>query len=211
MNDPLAAFRRKPLERQASETNEKAAYLAFAGKDRVERLRIRRANGPTRSPGYNTLLDVVYDGDFGTNFVLVYTDRKSTRLNSSHLGISYAVFCLNRGPTRSTLFPYTTLFRSGPTRSPGYNTLLDVVYDGDFGTNFVLVYTFMMVLVRGRNLQGLVLALETSTADFIQEYDSDRWAKPTDETAAFIESIEVVVKTSADAVSDSENVKLTKH
>src|ERR1035441_10219275 len=37
-------------------------------------------------------------------------DRKSTRLNSSHLGISYAVFC---GRTfRSTLFPYTTLFRS---------------------------------------------------------------------------------------------------
>src|ERR1035441_6805040 len=24
----------------------------------------------------------------------LYTDRKSTRLNSSHLGISYAVFCL---------------------------------------------------------------------------------------------------------------------
>src|SRR5262245_64267208 len=27
-------------------------------------------------------------------YVLVYADRKSTRLNSSHLGISYAVFCL---------------------------------------------------------------------------------------------------------------------
>src|ERR1039458_2925273 len=79
------------------------------------------------------------------------TDRKSTRLNSSHLGISYAVFCLKktysliltshaktttklladlehdflvlrhpvrlvflmiRRPPRSTLFPYTTLFRS---------------------------------------------------------------------------------------------------
>src|ERR1039458_9160646 len=37
------------------------------------------------------------------------TDRKSTRLNSSHLGISYAVFCKH---PRSTLFPYTTLFRS---------------------------------------------------------------------------------------------------
>src|ERR1039458_6631650 len=94
-------------------------------------------------------------------------DRKSTRLNSSHLGISYAVFCLKknitrlrlgaifvgtdfrskdlinansfddrllcrtwvgatfgtldyffflmiRRPPRSTLFPYTTLFRSKP-------------------------------------------------------------------------------------------------
>src|ERR1035438_6424658 len=28
--------------------------------------------------------------------VLVITDRKSTRLNSSHLGISYAVFCLKK-------------------------------------------------------------------------------------------------------------------
>src|ERR1039458_780358 len=74
-------------------------------------------------------------------------DRKSTRLNSSHLGCSYSVFCLKkncaavdappdtsrhltqnsrpsgslplsriflmiRRPPRSTLFPYTTLFRS---------------------------------------------------------------------------------------------------
>src|SRR5215813_7692959 len=70
-------------------------------------------------------------------------DRKSTRLNSSHVRISYAVFCLKkkklffggtnlvylafhiaakftffffflmiRRPPRSTLFPYTTLFRS---------------------------------------------------------------------------------------------------
>src|ERR1039458_2152633 len=44
----------------------------------------------------------------------ILTDRKSTRLNSSHLGISYAVFFLIRirRPRRSTLFPYTTLFRS---------------------------------------------------------------------------------------------------
>src|SRR5690349_4936121 len=42
------------------------------------------------------------------------TDRKSTRLNSSHVEISYAVFCLKTipPPPRSTLFPYTTLFRS---------------------------------------------------------------------------------------------------
>src|SRR5690348_9458832 len=36
-------------------------------------------------------------------------NRKSTRLNSSHPSISYAVFC---PPPTSTLFPYTTLFRS---------------------------------------------------------------------------------------------------
>src|SRR5476651_198420 len=87
-------------------------------------------------------------------------DRKSTRLNSSHANISYAVFCLKkkkllnrisqsprllnqnrrcavslcdlthffflmvRRPPRSTLFPYTTLFRSlGVTIGQGF-------YDG---------------------------------------------------------------------------------
>src|ERR1035441_9092694 len=40
------------------------------------------------------------------------TDRKSTRLNSSHLGISYAVFCCVAALARPPPFPYTTLFRS---------------------------------------------------------------------------------------------------
>src|SRR5437899_6391964 len=31
------------------------------------------------------------------------TDRKSTRLNSSHLGISYAVFCLKKKKKRNSL------------------------------------------------------------------------------------------------------------
>src|SRR5258705_5343416 len=34
--------------------------------------------------------------------VLAVGDRKSTRLNSSHLGISYAVFCLKKKKTTST-------------------------------------------------------------------------------------------------------------
>src|ERR1035441_7528591 len=41
-------------------------------------------------------------------------DRKSTRLNSSHLGISYALF--RSSTSRPPLFPSTTLFRS-PTSS----------------------------------------------------------------------------------------------
>src|SRR5581483_6426640 len=46
-------------------------------------------------------------------------DRKSTRLNSSHANISYAVFCLIRRPPISTLFPYTTLFRSQVAEAVG--------------------------------------------------------------------------------------------
>src|SRR5262245_21130109 len=51
-------------------------------------------------------------GDLWPASIAATGDRKSTRLNSSHLGISYAVFCLRRRPPRSPLFPYTTLFRS---------------------------------------------------------------------------------------------------
>src|SRR5699024_11498643 len=32
----------------------------------------------------------------GTDHIAVLEDRKSTRLNSSHVSISYAVFCLNK-------------------------------------------------------------------------------------------------------------------
>src|SRR5437867_13251386 len=45
-------------------------------------------------------------------------DRKSTRLNSSHRTISYAVFCLITLSHSSTLFPYTTLFRSRAFSTP---------------------------------------------------------------------------------------------
>jgi len=91
-----------------------------------------------------------------------------------------------------------------PTRSPGYAYLLDIVYDGPYGTNFVLVYTFLMVMVIGKNLQHLITALEMGTVDFIQEFDPDRWEKPTDEKAPFIESIDVVVQESAPSISETE-------
>src|SRR5438034_969629 len=49
----------------------------------------------------------------------VLLDRKSTRLNSSHTVNSYAVFCLILLPALSSLFPYTTLFRSVGYLHPG--------------------------------------------------------------------------------------------
>src|SRR5437899_6100804 len=41
-----------------------------------------------------TLLALAFGA--GTNELGLHRDRKSTRLNSSHLGISYAVFCLKK-------------------------------------------------------------------------------------------------------------------
>src|SRR5580658_2802649 len=140
-------------------------------------LMIRRPPRSTLFP-YTTLFRSSFSGPMFREITSVFreqkmldrtSDRKSTRLNSSHLVISYAVFCLKkksnagyerggqcsrrkllfllsptlmclvfvvgsisfprqpytspfffflmiRRPPRSTLFPYTTLFRSG--RSP---------------------------------------------------------------------------------------------
>src|SRR2546430_7220515 len=57
--------------------------------------------GPERSEGGEGLLSAVLDraaaGEvFGEADIVRLLDRKSTRLNSSHSQISYAVFCLKK-------------------------------------------------------------------------------------------------------------------
>jgi hypothetical protein len=52
----------------------------------------------------------------------------------------------------------------------------------------------LTVLVEGRNLQPVIMALQMGTADFIQEYDPDKWPMPKDEKAPFIESITVIAE-----------------
>src|SRR5262245_62522901 len=42
----------------------------------------------------------------GRSVAILDADRKSTRLNSSHLGISYAVFCLKKKKDKHTLVYY---------------------------------------------------------------------------------------------------------
>jgi hypothetical protein len=88
------------------------------------------------------------------------------------------------------------------THSPGYCYLLDVVYSGTNVTEFVLVFTFMMVLVRGTNLQPVAVALQMSTAEFIQQFDASRWPKPKDAKAPFIEFIEVISKENGPSPAD---------
>ena len=94
------------------------------------------------------------------------------------------------GPVAQRAVPGQRL-RSGATRAPGYLNLLDVVSDDSMGTYFMLVFTFMMVRVRGVHLQSVILAIESGTAAFLQEFDGKRWLKP-DPSMPFIESIEVL-------------------
>src|SRR5205814_10398142 len=67
---------------------------AFAGRETF--LRLELAGGDALFPVVG--IRVGLDGQFAVEPVLdlAVLDRKSTRLNSSHLGISYAVFCLKK-------------------------------------------------------------------------------------------------------------------
>jgi hypothetical protein len=93
---------------------------------------------------------------------------------------------------------------NAPARAPGYAYLLDVISETPYGTRFALLFTFMVVTVRGKNLLPIVLALESGTAEFIQEFDGDHCQQPKDKSAPFIESIEVVVKEHGPNISDTE-------
>src|SRR5262245_64346224 len=57
---------------------------------------IREYTFPALTTGQRATLD----SDSLSFFDLMASDRKSTRLNSSHLGISYAVFCLKKKKQR---------------------------------------------------------------------------------------------------------------
>jgi hypothetical protein len=95
-----------------------------------------------------------------------------------------------------------------PTHAPGYAYLLDIIYDGNDGTDFVLVYTILGVKVTGRNLQPVIMALLAGTADYIQEFDRAKWPKPSDAKAPVIESIEIVVQDNAQPAAQTGTVSL---
>src|SRR5438067_11370126 len=58
----------------------------------------RSAAGPNVGAyaSFDTAAGRVVEAKVGTSFISIEQDRKSTRLNSSHVSISYAVFCLKK-------------------------------------------------------------------------------------------------------------------
>jgi len=85
-----------------------------------------------------------------------------------------------------------------------------VVYSGQNVTQIVLVFTFLMVFIKGKNLQPIVSALELGTADFIREFDPATWPKPDDSQATVIENINVAVKENGPVVEETENTVKAK-
>lgn len=100
---------------------------------------------------------------------------------------------------------------NAPERSPLYADLADVISDGRFGTNFVLLFGVVIASVRGKNLQELVTSLRNHTIDFIQEFDPDLWDLPSDSSVPIIESIEIHVPDGSPNLDTNEATKKTKH
>src|SRR5690242_21409884 len=63
--------------------------------DRVDQLAAAQGGGPAGTRRAGTVLDL-FLRQLAPDASLYPGDRKSTRLNSSHMSISYAVFCLKK-------------------------------------------------------------------------------------------------------------------
>ena len=81
--------------------------------------------------------------------------------------------------------------RDGLAHAPGYNYILDISYDRRDYTAIVLILSFMVVRIKGRNLRPVVEALKLHTAEFLAEFDSGEHEQPTDQDAPLIESIAI--------------------
>src|SRR3712207_8157257 len=82
-------------------SHQRAAYYSEIGARTHLLSMVSKLHG--RELTFNNLLDLDAGRQLVDDFELpVAADRKSTRLNSSHANISYAVFCLKKKPPNYT-------------------------------------------------------------------------------------------------------------
>src|SRR3712207_7037759 len=95
----MAEFRRRRAKLRV-----KAEEIDYKNVDLLKRFVSDKGKiNPSRLTGANAKLQrkIAKAIKRARNIALIpYTDRKSTRLNSSHANISYAVFCLKKKKTR---------------------------------------------------------------------------------------------------------------
>lgn len=82
---------------------------------------------------------------------------------------------------------------NGITHAPAYAYLLDIISDGERGEEVALLYSFMLVKIKGRNLWEIAQAISMHDCHFIAEYDASRYA-PSEPDAPLIENIEFVTR-----------------
>jgi hypothetical protein len=79
----------------------------------------------------------------------------------------------------------------GLCHAPAYNYLLDVSYDRRSYTSILLVFSFMLVRIRGQNLKPLIDAIKLHTCEFIAEFDPKEFDRPADPDATVVEGVTI--------------------
>lgn len=65
-----------------------------------------------------------------------------------------------------------------PSHYPAYSSLLNIIHDHDFDKGFTLVYSFMLVEVRGDHLSTVVHAISYGNCERIIEFHSKLFDRP---------------------------------
>ncbi len=79
---------------------------------------------------------------------------------------------------------------SGASHAPAYSYLLNIIYGRRFYTSFVLVYNFMTVTVKGKNLADVVTSILLNKCASICEFHPELFDLP-EPDAPLIERIDI--------------------
>jgi hypothetical protein len=78
----------------------------------------------------------------------------------------------------------------GTTHAPTYAYLLNIAFDHEYYTAFVLYFSFMQVKVRGKNLKDVITAIKLRKCEYIQDFHPGEYERPKPDEP-LIESIKV--------------------
>ena len=65
-----------------------------------------------------------------------------------------------------------------PSQSPQSRFFLAAVFSADFDEALTLLYSFMAVEIKGKNLKEVRQAIQNSRCEFIQEYHENEFVAP---------------------------------
>jgi len=86
-----------------------------------------------------------------------------------------------------------------PSQSPQSRFFMGAVFSIDYNDAFTLIYSFMAVMVKGRNLKEVRRAIQMSCCEFIQEYNENEFLKPGKDTP-MIASIQFITDEKLDDI-----------
>lgn len=100
--------------------------------------------------------------------------------------------------------PYTEIHCiMQPSQSPQSRFLLSTIYSADVDEAFTLIYSFLAVEIKGRNLKEVRRAIQSGRCEFIQEYHENEFL-PIAQGQPVIESIKFIASGKLDDLLASQ-------